>query len=63
MVERMNIFFPGENGLTLAKSKAEELKKAGKRDVVVTLKKNAEDAAKGCWETARVEGAFVVWRA
>jgi hypothetical protein len=62
MVERKNIFFAGENGLTLAKAKAEELRKDGKRDVVVTLKKNAEDAANGCWANARVEGAFVVWR-
>lgn len=61
MVERMNIFFPGSDGVILAKAKAEELRKEGKRDVVVTLRKNAEDAAKGCWANARVEGAFVVW--
>lgn len=61
MVERKNIFFAGENGLTLAKAKAEELKRDGKRDVVVTLRKNAEDAARGCWANARVDGAFVIW--
>jgi len=61
MVERLNIYFEGENGVTLARAKAEELRKEGVKDVVVTLRKNAEDAARGCWANARVEGAFVIW--
>jgi hypothetical protein len=40
---------------------ADALEAYGHKDVLLTLKKNAEDAARGTWANARVEGVNVHW--
>lgn len=51
MVERLNIYFEGKDGITLAYAKAEKLEESGKKNVTVVIRNKP------------VVGAFVFWDA